>query len=80
MDDDLSDEERSAQVRSVLFKALGVLVAIGALIFIGTTIMVHALGLNDDSTAGPRQRPAGPATQGVALDGAAGPGDVRRAQ
>ena len=53
MDDDLSDEERSAQVRSVLFKALGVLVAIGALIFIGTTIMVHALGLNDDSTAGP---------------------------
>ena len=53
MDDDLSDEERSAQVRSVLFKALGVLVVIGVLIFLGTTIMVHALGLNDDSSAGP---------------------------
>jgi len=53
MDDDLTDEERSDQVRSVLFKALGVLVVIGLLIFLGTTIMVHALGLNDDSSAGP---------------------------
>jgi hypothetical protein len=53
MDDDLSDEERSDPVRNVLFKALAVLVVIGVLIFIGTTIMVHALGLNDDSSAGP---------------------------
>jgi hypothetical protein len=53
MDDDLTDEERSDQVRSVLFKALGVLVVIGVLIFLGTTIMVHALGLNDDSSSGP---------------------------
>ena len=48
MNDDLSDEERSAQVRSALFKALGVVVAIGLLIFIGTTIMVRALDLNEE--------------------------------
>jgi hypothetical protein len=53
MDDDLTDEERSAQVRSALFKALGVLAVIGVLIFLGTTIMVHALGLNDGSSPGP---------------------------
>ena len=53
MNDDLSDEERSAQVRSALFKALGVVVVIGVLIFLGTTIMVRALGLNDDSGTGP---------------------------
>ncbi len=53
MNDDLSDEERSAQVRSALFKALGVVVVIGVLIFLGTTVMVRALGLNDDSGAGP---------------------------
>ena len=34
MNDDLSDDERSAQVRSVLVKALGVLVVIGVLIFL----------------------------------------------
>ena len=73
MDDDLTDEERSDQVRNVLFKALGVLVVIGVLIFLGTTIMVHALGLNDDSSAD-RSVPAGPARQAVALDRAAGPG------
>jgi len=53
MDDDLTDEERSAQVRSALFKALAVLAVIGALIFLGTTIMVHALGLNEGPTPGP---------------------------
>jgi hypothetical protein len=52
MDDDLSDEERSAQVRNTLFKALGVLVVIGLLIWLGTTIMVHALDLKD-SGSGP---------------------------
>ena len=53
MNDDLTDEERSAQVRSALFKALGVLVVIGVLIFLGTTIMVRALGLNEGSSPGP---------------------------
>jgi hypothetical protein len=53
MNDDLSDEERSAQVRSVLVKALGVLVVIGVLIFLGTTIMVRALGLDEGSDPGP---------------------------
>ena len=52
MDDDLTDEERSDQVRSVLLKALGVLVVIGVLIFLGTTIMVHALDLNESDSAG----------------------------
>jgi len=53
MNDDLSDEERNAQVRGVLVKALGVLVVIGVLIFLGTTIMVRALGLDEGSSPGP---------------------------
>ena len=53
MDDDLSDEERSAQVRSTLLKALAVLAVIGVLIFLGTTIMVRALDLNEGSAPGP---------------------------
>lgn len=53
MDDDLTDEERSAQVRSALFKALAVLAVIGVLIFLGTTIMVRALDLNQSSSPGP---------------------------
>ncbi len=53
MNDDLDDDERSAQVRSVLVKALGVLVVIGVLIFLGTTIMVRALGLDEGSSPGP---------------------------
>ncbi len=52
MDDDLSDEERSAQVRGVLLKALAVLVVVGALIWIGTTVMVRALDL-DEAGGGP---------------------------
>jgi hypothetical protein len=53
MKEDLTDEERSAQVRSVLVKALGVLVVIGVLIFLGTTIMVRALDLDEGSSSGP---------------------------
>ena len=53
MDDDLTDEERPEQVRGVLAKALGVLVVIGILIFLGTTLMVHALDLNSGSSSGP---------------------------
>ncbi|HVQ17453.1 MAG TPA: hypothetical protein VMT27_00295, partial [Actinomycetes bacterium] len=53
MDDDLTDEERSAQVRNALFKALAVLAVIGVLIFLGTTIMVRALDLNEGSAPGP---------------------------
>ena len=60
----------------MLFKALGVLVVIGVLIFLGTTIMVHALGLNDDSTAGPVGGQPAAAAQGAAHDGAAGPGEA----
>jgi hypothetical protein len=53
MDEDLTDEERSAQVRNALLKALGIVVVIGVLIAIGTTVMVHALGLNEDGDTGP---------------------------
>jgi len=49
MDDDLTDEERSAQVRSALFKALAVLAVVGVLIFLGTTVMVRALDLDEGS-------------------------------
>jgi hypothetical protein len=53
MNDDLTDEERSAQVRNVLVKALGVLVVIGVLIFLGTTVMVRALDLDEGTSSGP---------------------------
>ncbi len=53
MNEDLTDEERSAQVRNALLKALGIVVVIGVLIAIGTTIMVHALGLNEGDDTGP---------------------------
>jgi hypothetical protein len=52
-DDEHDDEERTEQVRGALFKALGVLVVVGVAIYLGTTVMVRALGLNDDSGAGP---------------------------
>ena len=53
MNDDLTDEERSEQVRGALFKALAVVAVIGLLIFIGTTIMVRALDLDEGSDTGP---------------------------
>ena len=57
MDDDFDDgdssEERSAQVRSALLKALAVLVVIGVVIALGTTIVVRALGLNESDSPGP---------------------------
>jgi hypothetical protein len=52
-DDDLSDDEQTTQVGGVLVKALGVLVVIGVLIFVGTTIMVRALDLDEDTGTGP---------------------------
>ena len=72
MNDDLTDEERSAQVRGALFKALGVLVVIGVLIFLGTTIMVRALGLDEDSGTGPGRRRSPTADQAAPDHGAAG--------
>jgi hypothetical protein len=53
MNDDLDDDERSEQVRNALLKALGVVVVIGLLIAIGTTVMVRALGLNETGDTGP---------------------------
>jgi hypothetical protein len=46
-------DERSDQVRSALLKALGVFVAIAAVIALGTLFMVHALGLNESDSDGP---------------------------
>jgi hypothetical protein len=58
MDDDFDDEEpseeeRSAEVRTALLKALGIVVALGVVIAIGTMLMVGALGLDDDESTGP---------------------------
>jgi hypothetical protein len=57
MDDDLdqetSEEDRSAQVRGALLKALAVVAVIGVVVAIGTTVVVHALGLNDSESPGP---------------------------
>ena len=62
MNDDLTDEERSAQVRGALFKALAVVAVIGLLIFIGTTIMVRALDLDEGDTGPVGAEPEEPAT------------------
>lgn len=50
---DRSEEDRAAQVRSALLKALGVIVAVAVVIALGTTLVVHALGLNDNDSTGP---------------------------
>lgn len=47
------EEERSEQVRSALLKGVGVIVAIAVVIALGTTLLVHALGLNSDSSDSP---------------------------
>lgn len=47
------DEERSAQVRGALLKGLGVIVVIAVVIALGTTLLVHALGLNGDDSDSP---------------------------
>ena len=53
-DDEYHDEERSEQVSSVLLKGLLVIVLIGVVIALGTTIVVRALGLNEGaSSSGP---------------------------
>ena len=46
-------EDRSAQVRGALLKALAGVVVIGVVIAVGTTIVVRALGLNEGDSPGP---------------------------
>jgi hypothetical protein len=53
MDDDYDDEDRSEQVRSALLKALAVVVGIGVVIALGTIVVVRALGLDEEGSAGP---------------------------
>jgi hypothetical protein len=48
-----SEEERSEQVRNALLKALAVVVVIGVVIALGTTIVVRALGLDENDSSGP---------------------------
>jgi len=52
-DDEYDDDEGSEQVGNVLRKALVVIVLIGVIIALGTTIVVRALGLNEGSSSGP---------------------------
>ena len=61
-DDEHDDDERSEQVRSALLKALAVVVVIGVVIALGTTLVVRALGLNESDSPGPvGSAPSGPA-------------------
>jgi hypothetical protein len=53
MDDDENDDQGSEQVSSVLLKGLVVIVLIGVVIALGTTIVVRALGLNEGGSSGP---------------------------
>jgi hypothetical protein len=52
-DDEYDDDEGSEQVSSVLLKGLAVIVLIGVVIALGTTIVVRALGLNEGTSSGP---------------------------
>ena len=53
-DEDYDDDDGSEQVSSVLMKGLLVIVLIGVVIALGTTIVVRALGLNEGaSSSGP---------------------------
>lgn len=55
------EEDRTAQVARALLKALVVVVVIGVVIALGTTIMVRALGLNENDSPGPvGTAPSGP--------------------
>ena len=47
------DEDRSDQVRGACSRPSGVLLVVGVADRLGTTIMVHALGLNQSDSAGP---------------------------
>jgi hypothetical protein len=51
--EDGTEEERSEQVRNALLKALGVVVVIAVVIALGTTLVVRALGLDENDSAGP---------------------------
>ncbi len=60
-DDEGPDDGRTAQVTRALLKALAVVVVIGVVIALGTTIMVRALGLNENDSPGPvGAAPSGP--------------------
>jgi hypothetical protein len=50
-DEDYDDDDGSEQVSSVLMKGLLVIVLIGVVIALGTTIVVRALGLNEGSSS-----------------------------
>ena len=53
-DEDYDDDDGSEQVSSVLMKGLLIIVLIGVVIALGTTIVVRALGLNEGaSSSGP---------------------------
>lgn len=60
MDDDFDDADhggpedgRSSQVAAALLKALAVVVVIGVVVALGTTILVRTLGLNESDSPGP---------------------------
>jgi hypothetical protein len=49
----MDDDERSEQVRGALLKVLGLVVVIAIVIFLGTTFLVKALGLDSGSSDAP---------------------------
>ncbi len=48
-----SREERQREIRRVLLKALGIVVAIAVVIWLGSWVMIKGLGLDDIETTGP---------------------------
>lgn len=67
MDQDTDDDQRSGQVRSALFKALALVGVIAVLIALGTVLVVRALGLEGNDSAGSETAgaaaPTGPARE-----------------
>ncbi len=76
-------EERQREIRDALLKALGVVVAIAVVIWLGSWVMVKALGLDEVETTGPavKVQPVTPLpTTALPVpsgspDGTAGPGE-----
>ncbi len=81
MDDEDRDDDGSEQVSSVLMKGLLVIVLIGVVIALGTTIVVRALGLNEGaSSSGPVGSESTEATKPMPTTALPVPGEDKTSQ
>jgi hypothetical protein len=80
-DEDYDDDDGSEQVSSVLMKGLLVIVLIGVVIALGTTIVVRALGLNEGaSSSGPVGADATEVTEPIPTTALPVPGEDEKSE